>query len=47
MQYRFEKLYDYSYKLLQFPREALRKKPSQFWEKQKTQVLLKRFRIAK
>ena len=46
MQYCFEKLYDYSYKMLQFPREALRKKPSQFWEKQKTQVLSKRFCFA-
>ena len=47
MQYRFEKLYDYSYKLLQFPREALRKKPSKFWENQKTEVLSKRFCIVK
>ena len=47
MQYCFEKLYDYFYKLLQFPREALRKKPSQFWEKQKNSSAVKAFLLCK
>ena len=43
MQYRFEKLYDYSCKLLPFSRETLRKEPSQFREKQQNSSAVKAF----